>query len=111
MLNRNYYMNGQKESEPRGIQGKEPFVPMSDLYGALKDVPTPLRDKILNSLTIMEVPVEEAEKFVETDQPLDPDVADEFLDQVSRNVFGFTIEDLSPDEKREILRIKKELKI
>lgn len=104
-------MSNRKEGEQQEVSGKEPFVPMADLYGALKDVPTPLRDKILNRLTIMEVPVEEAENFVETDRPLDPKVADELLDQVSRNVFGFSVDDLSPDEKREITRIKKELRI
>lgn len=52
------------------------------------------------------MPAEEAEEFVEVDQPLDPQVADEFLNSVSRNVFGFRVDDLSPDERKEIDSIR-----
>ena len=74
------------------------WVSLKGLKKVLEGLPTPLQTKIMNGVggSI----ITDIEK---------PQTADLFLLEVTKRVFGFSLNDLSSHETREIERIRKEL--
>ncbi len=75
---------------------------MENLQEALGEFPSPLRDRVM----------EEIQDNIKTDLVEENQIdADVYLEEVSRRVFGFRLEDLDAGERREIEYIKNSLEM
>lgn len=96
-------MNRTKEGKPQAREEQE-WISLQDLEEALSKItPTPLQDNIMQCVK------KDAKTGVVV--KIEPEVADAYLDEVARRVFGFSIVNLSPLELNDIKRIRKELGI
>lgn len=90
-------MRIEQESSPNQEKHGRLVVSLEDLERAFEGFASPIKNKVLKRL--------EGRAYVKS---LGEDAVDEFLEEVSRRVFGFTISELNSTERAEMERIKSE---
>ncbi len=97
-------MSIETERQLRTRQEERKWIPLSGLERALEKTPSPLRTSI-----IMDLQIDIETGLIVTTE--DQAIADTLLKEVTERVFGFSLRDLSPDELREIIKIRRDLNI
>jgi hypothetical protein len=90
-------VNAERSTDPslRREKRQHLVVSIEDVEESFKGIATPIKDKVLAAL-----------KEKDNIGAISNVVLDEFLDEVSRRVYGFAVDELSSDERKEIQRIK-----
>ena len=95
-------MSVETEQQSKIEQNINKWISLENLQEALGEFPSPLRDRVM----------EEIQDNIKTDLVEENQIdADVYLEEVSRRVFGFRLEDLDAGERREIEYIKNSLEM
>lgn len=97
-------MTIETKKQPRIEQEGCKWISWNDLEKVLEKIPSPLRDCVIMDLQ----GDAETGLIVKTGSQT---IADTFLREVTKRVFGFSLRDLNPNEIREIKEIRKDLGI
>jgi len=92
----------EAEKQPQIERKEHKWISWENLEKVLKEIPSPLRDSVIEDLQ------DDIKIGLTAENQID---ADTLLEEVARRVFGFSLRDLSSDERREIEEIKNSLEM
>jgi hypothetical protein len=95
-------VKAEAEKQPQIERKEHKWISWEDLEKVLEEIPSPLRDRVIEDLQ------DDIKTGLTAEDQID---AGTLLEEVARRVFGFSLRDLSSAERREIENIKNDLEM